>query len=100
MITQFVAGGVKGNYAPRASFTVSLFTSFVSKYTEMASLGAVLEKAMPFITQGFTALIPNPFGLRLPALFSQPNDQEQSEQQDNNQNPNAPRLINPTLRLR
>lgn len=104
MIVGFMAGGMRGNYAPRASFTVSLFTSFVSKYTEMSSVGAVLEKAMPFLTQGglsLASLFPNPFGLRLPAAIPEQGQDGlrlyREWQDQNNQNPNSPRNVVPTI---
>jgi hypothetical protein len=93
LISEFEAGGKRANPTPQAQFTVFLFDSFVSRYTEMSTIPANFYNSLGFNLQGFRNLIPNPYNLRLPnipAIMPQVNQgpntviptTEEEEQQD------------------
>ena len=86
LITEFEAGGRRANPTPQAQFTVFLFDSFVSRYTEISTISANFYDSFGFILQGFRNLIPNPYGLQLPRIpvtLPQPPSQ-------------APSIVNPS----
>jgi hypothetical protein len=68
MITEFVAGGMKGNPAPRAKFTVYLVDSYISQYSEVSTIAPLFAQYFSFATKVFTALIPNPYNFQLPTI--------------------------------
>jgi hypothetical protein len=68
LITKFQAGGMRANPAPRASFTVYLFDSFISQYSELASIAPTFTQYFSFASNVFSALIPNPYNMRLPNI--------------------------------
>lgn len=87
LITEFQAGGMKGNPAPRAKFTVYLFDSYISQYSEMASIAPKFADYFSFMTKAFTALIPNPYNFRLPTVTP---SQIPGIPQDTSFDPNTP----------
>lgn len=68
LITEFEAGGQRANPVPQAQFTVFLFDSFVSRYTEIATFPANFYNSFGYIAQGFRNLIPNPYNFQLPTI--------------------------------
>lgn len=68
IITEFEAGGRRANPAPQAQFTVFLFDSFVSQYTEMSTFPVNFYNSFGYIMQGFQNLIANPYKLELPRI--------------------------------
>jgi hypothetical protein len=68
LITEFMAGGMKGNPAPRAKFTVYLFDSYISQYSELSTVAPKFTEYFAFATKAFTALMPNPYNFQLPTI--------------------------------
>lgn len=95
LITEFQAGGMRANPAPRASFTVYLFDSFISQYSELSTYAPTFTQYFSFASDIFRALMPNPYNMRLPNIpLTQIPGATQEQQQTNM--PNDPNTITPT----
>jgi hypothetical protein len=81
LITEFQSGGMRFNPAPRAKFTVYLFDSYISRYSELATVAPEFTKYFSFASKIFTSLIPNPFNVPNPYNFRLPTPPQTADYQ-------------------